>query len=119
LVPLQVDFCKIKEDVSPFEKIEIGKEQDSGVGSVPAKINGRIKRVWKCFTIQIIPATFPGLGIIVEFGAIFSIHNIKFTMHNANRFLSSLLKPDSWPALPPLAHGKTRQRFKVFLKNDF
>ena len=87
MVPLQVALCKIKDDVSPFEKLEIGKEQESGIGFVPAKvsvtaINGRIKRVWKCFTIQIIPATFPGLGIIVGFGAIFSIHNIKFTMHN-------------------------------------
>jgi hypothetical protein len=27
-----------------------------------------IKRVWKCFTIQIIPATFPGLRIIAGFG---------------------------------------------------
>ena len=25
-----------------------------------------IKRVWKCFTIQIIPATFFGLGIMVD-----------------------------------------------------
>jgi hypothetical protein len=54
-----------------------------------------------------------------EFGKIFSIHNIKFTMQNAHRFLSSSLKPDSWPALPPLADGKTRQRIKVFIKNDF
>jgi len=34
-------------------------------------INAVFKRVWKCFTIQIIPASFPGLGIIVWFGKIF------------------------------------------------
>ncbi len=29
-----------------------------------AAINAPIKKTWECFTIQIIPATFPGLVII-------------------------------------------------------
>jgi hypothetical protein len=35
-------------------------------------LNALIKRFWKCFTIQIIPATFPGLGIIAKFGKLSS-----------------------------------------------
>jgi hypothetical protein len=31
-------------------------------------VNALIKRVWKCLTIQIIPAIISGLGIIVGFG---------------------------------------------------
>ena len=33
-------------------------------------INSLIKRIWKCFAIQIIPATFSGLAIIAGFGKI-------------------------------------------------
>ena len=36
-------------------------------------INALSKRIWKDFVIQIIPATFPGLGIIAGFGKIFAI----------------------------------------------
>ena len=44
-----------------------------GLVYVPGKVSGTainalIKRVWMCFTMQIIPATFPGLGIIAWFG---------------------------------------------------
>jgi hypothetical protein len=31
-------------------------------------IDALIRRIWKCFTIQIIPATFPSLGITTGFG---------------------------------------------------
>ena len=48
----------------------IGKLREAEVAL--SAINAPIKRVWKCFTIQIIAATISGLGIIVEHGKLSS-----------------------------------------------
>ena len=49
---------------------------DDGKVSVTA-INALIKRVWKCFIIQIISASFPGLGMIAGFGKVAVIKRVR------------------------------------------